>query len=252
MSVSGNLATEGRLQWIRRQLDEHGQIRIADAAVQLDVSEMTIRRDLQELEAQGVARRVRGGAVAVGPMAFADRHKSRARSKARIAAKLIDLVPATGAIGLDASSTLLRLATAIGNSRDLIVLTNGWETFHALQDKAGVTPMLTGGQLDSRTGSLVGPIAYRAAGSLLMSRLFISAAAVDVEFGPSEPCLEEAEVKRALAGVSGEVVLAVDSTKLASRSVARSMAWEDVDLLVTELEPDDSRLDDYRELAEIL
>ncbi len=252
MSVSGNLATEGRLLWIRQHLDEHGQIRIASAATELDVSEMTIRRDLQELEAQGVARRVRGGAVAVGPMAFADRHKSRARAKAKIAAKLIDLVPANGAIGIDASSTLLRLATAIDSRRDLIVLTNGWETFHALQGKAGVTPMLTGGELDARTGSLVGPIAYRAAGSLLMSRLFISAAAVDVEFGPSEPCLEEAEVKRALSGVAGEVVLAVDSTKLAGRSVARSMAWEDIDLLVTELDPDDARLDDYRGLAELL
>ena len=250
--MSGNLATESRLVWIRQRLDDHGQVRIAAAATELDVSEMTIRRDLQELEAQGVARRVRGGAVAVGPMAFADRHKSRARAKARIAAKLLDLVPATGAIGLDASSTLLRLATALGKSRDLIVLTNGWETFHALQGKPGVTPMLTGGELDPRTGSLVGPIAYRAAGSLLMSRLFISAAAVDVEFGPSEPCLEEAEVKRALAGVSGEVVLAVDSTKLKGRSIARSMAWDDVDILVTELEPHDSRLHEYRDLAEIL
>ncbi|MBA3655544.1 MAG: DeoR/GlpR transcriptional regulator [Actinobacteria bacterium] len=251
MSLSGNLATEHRLVWIRERLDNRGQVRIADAASHLDVSEMTIRRDLQELEAQGVARRVRGGAVAVGPLAFADRHKTRARAKAKIAAKLIEMVPSTGAVGIDASSTLLRLATSIENTRDLIVLTNGWETFHALQGKAGVTPMLTGGQLDSRTGSLVGPIAYRAAGSLLMSRLFISAAAVDLEFGPSEPCLEEAEVKRALAGVSSEVVLAVDSSKLAARSVARSMPWEDIDMIVTELDAADPRLDEYRDLVDI-
>lgn len=252
MSVSGNLATEQRLERIRRQLDDDGQVRIAEVAVELDVSEMTIRRDLQELEAQGVARRVRGGAVAVGPMAFADRHKSRARAKARISSKLLDLVPATGAIGIDASSTLLRLATAIDNGRDLTVLTNGWETFHALQAKAGVTGLLSGGELDTRTGSLVGPVACRAAGSLLLGRLFISAAAVDPDLGPSEPTLEEAEVKRAMAAVAGEVVLAVDATKLGARSVATSIAWDDIALLVTELDPDDARLDDYRDLAEIL
>lgn len=252
MSVSGNLATEHRLEWIRRHLDDHGQVRIADAATTLAVSEMTVRRDLQELEAQGLARRVRGGAVAVGPMAFADRHKSRPRAKARIAAKLMDLVPATGAIGIDASSTLVRLATAIESGRDLTVLTNGWETFRAMQGKAGVTPLLSGGELDARTGSLVGPVACRAAGSLLLSRLFISAAAVDPVLGPSEPCLEEADVKRSLAAVAAEVVLAVDSTKLGARSVATSLGWDDIGLIVTELDPDDARLADYRDLAEVI
>ena len=214
MNVSGNLATEHRLDWLRRQLEDRGQIHIAEAAAHLEVSDMTIRRDLQELEAHGLARRVRGGAVAVGPIAYADRYKNRARAKARISAKLLDLVPETGAIGIDASSTLQRLATAIDHGRDLMVLTNGPETFFALQHKPGVTALVTGGALDLRTGSLVGPVACRSASNLLLSRLFISAAAVDPAFGPSEPCLEEAEVKRAMSAVAGEVVLAVDSSKL--------------------------------------
>lgn len=251
MSLSGNLATEHRLRWIRDHLEEAGQVRIGQAATTLEVSEMTIRRDLQELEALGVVRRVRGGAVAVGPLAFADRHRSRARAKAKIAAKLLDTLPHSGAIGFDASSTLLRLATAVESGRDLIVLTNGWETFQALQGKPGVTAVLSGGQLDERTGSLVGPVAARSATSLLLTRLYISAAALHPEFGPSEPCIEEAEVKRALAAVAGDVVLAADSTKLTSRSVARSIDWTDIALLVTELEPSDPRLDDYRELVDI-
>ncbi|MEY2470562.1 MAG: hypothetical protein QOF21_3260 [Actinomycetota bacterium] len=251
MSLTGNLATEHRLRWIRDHLEESGQIRIATAATKLDVSEMTIRRDLQELEALGVARRVRGGAVAVGPLAFADRHRSRARAKAKIAAKLLDTIPHSGAIGLDASSTLLRLATAIESGRDLVAITNGWETFQALQGKPGVTAVLSGGQLDERTGSLVGPVASRSAGGLLLTRLYISAAAVHPDLGPSEPALEEADVKRSFAEVASEVVLAADSTKLGSRSVARSIDWTDIALLVTELEPKDRRLDDYRELVEI-
>jgi len=68
-----------------------------------------------------------------------------------------------GAIGIDASSTLQRLAGRLGAVRDLTVLTNGPETFRALQEHAGITALLTGGELDTRTGSLVGPLAARAA-----------------------------------------------------------------------------------------
>jgi DeoR family fructose operon transcriptional repressor len=249
MHISGNLATEERLGWIRQQLETEGSLRLAHAAEALNVSEMTIRRDLQELEALGVARRVRGGAVAVGPQAFADRHRSRAKAKSRIADKLLDLVPASGAVGLDASSTVLRLASRLTSGRDLTILTNGPEVFQALQNHPGVTGLLTGGALEPRTGSLVGPLACRAAASLLLQRLFLSAAAVDPVVGTSEACLEEAEVKRAMASVAGEVVLAVDATKLSGRSVAVGIPWEQVSILATELEPDDAKLDPYRDLV---
>lgn len=252
MDGTSNLASEERLGWIRSRLDGAGSVRIADAAADLGVSEMTIRRDLLELEAMGVARRVRGGAVAVGPVSFEDRHRSRARAKAKIAAKLRPMVPTSGAVGFDASSTVLRLASAIETVRDLVVVTNGPETFAALQDKPGLTPILTGGSLESRTGSLVGPLACRAAEHLLLNRLFVSGAALDAEVGTSETAIEEAEVKRAMARVAGEVVLAVDASKLDSRAIAPAIEWEQVGVLVTDLPPTDHRLDAYRELAEVL
>ena len=59
-------------------------------------------------------------------------------------------------MAFDASSTVMRAATALAGARDLAVLTNGPDTFQALQERPGLTPILTGGQLDTRTGSLVG------------------------------------------------------------------------------------------------
>jgi len=223
----------------------------ARAADDLGVSEMTVRRDLQELEARGSLRRVRGGALAVGPLPFADRHRSRAKAKARIATKLLDLVPATGAVALDASSTVMRLASTLVGPRDLVVLTNGPDTFRALQQKPGVTPLLTGGQLEPRTGSLVGPLACRAAAHLAVRRLFASAAALDVDIGPTEAGIEEAEVKRAFAASADEVVLAVDSSKLDTRAVAVGVEWDRIAVLVTELDPRDRRLRPYRALADV-
>ena len=92
--VQGTLASEERLQWLSEQLAEHGAVTIAEAAASLDVSEMTIRRALAELEERGTARRVRGGARALGPRRFEQRSHTATRAKAKIAAKLARLLPA--------------------------------------------------------------------------------------------------------------------------------------------------------------
>jgi DeoR family fructose operon transcriptional repressor len=251
VTLAGNFASEQRLEWIRRRLDESGNVVIHEAAVALDVSEMTIRRDLLDLESLGVVRRVRGGAVAVGPAAFAERHRLGARAKAKLATKLLPLVPDSGAIALDASSTLLRLANAIEGARDLTILTNGPETFEALQGKPGIRPILTGGELDPRTGSLVGPVAVRAAATFLLSTAFVSAAAVDVNVGASETALEDAEVKQVFAKVANTVVLATDHSKLDRRALAVGLQWEEIHQLVTDLEPSADQLREYRKVVAV-
>jgi DeoR family fructose operon transcriptional repressor len=252
MGMTGNLATEERIAWLRARLELDGRVRIADAATDLGVSDMTIRRDLQELEALGLARRVRGGAVAVGPLAALERSRSRSKAKARIASKLLPMIAEVGAIGMDASTTVGRVAAMIDFARDLTVVTNGMETFQTLHGRPGVTPLLTGGRLDARTGSLVGPLAVVAAGHLLLAGFLMSAAAVDPEVGPSEASIEDAEIKRSLAAVSDVVVLAVDSSKLGARAMAVSVGWEGIGTLVTDLDPGDARLDPYREHVAVL
>ncbi|HEX6487357.1 MAG TPA: DeoR/GlpR family DNA-binding transcription regulator [Candidatus Dormibacteraeota bacterium] len=246
------LATEERLTWLRQRLHERGRIAVGQAAGELRVSEMTVRRDLRTLEELGWARRVRGGALPVGPAQLSDRQRRRARAKGVIATKLAGLVPDLGAVALDASSTVLRLATALPPIRSLDVITNSLGTFESLQGQPGVRAMLTGGTRDARTGSLVGPLAVASARRLATARFFMSAAAVDQALGPCEASLEEVEVKLALAEVSAEVVLAVDSSKLNSRAVAPSLGWEQISLLVTELDPSDRRLEHYRQVVQVV
>ncbi len=250
--VQGTLASEERLRWLSERLAAEGSVTIAEAAETLAVSEMTIRRDLLALEERGTARRVRGGARAVGPQLFAERRHKAARAKARIVAKLAGLVPPEGAVAFDASSTVMRLTGVLAAARDLTVLTNGPDTFVALQGLAGVTPLLTGGRLEPRTGSLVGPLACRAAAQFTVGTFVASAAAVTAEVGALEMTLDEAEVKRSIAAGAERVVLAVDASKLGGRAVAAALTWDRVDLLVTELAPDDARLDPFRGLVELL
>ncbi len=243
---------EERLGEVRDLISEAGAVRIDELATVFGVSEMTIRRDLDELEALGVARRVRGGAVAVGPEPFAQRHRHNARAKAKVSEKLLTLLPASGTLAFDASTTIYRLAASIEGARDLVVVTNGLDTFNSLRGKPGVTATLTGGSEEPRTGSLVGPIAVRTAQEFLYDLLICSAAALEASVGSSEASLAESEVKRAFSQTSSRIIVAVDHSKLETRAQARMFELESVDLLVTDLEPDDRRLDAFRDEVELM
>jgi len=250
--VQGTLASEARHRWIAERLAAAGEVTIADAAAELGVSEMTIRRDLAELEHRGAARRVRGGAQAAGPQTFAARRHSAGRAKARIASKLAAFVPATGVVAFDASSTVMRLAAELAGARGLTILTNGPDTFNALQGMPGITPLLTGGQLDMRTGSLVGPLAGRSASQLTLQAFFASAAATDPRFGSLEETLDDADAKRSIAARAERVILAVDASKLGSRAAAVGLQWDQIDTLVTDLDPTHQALEPYRSLVNII
>lgn len=240
-----------RLDQIRAELEAEGHVRVAALAELLGVSEMTVRRDLDALADLGIAHRVRGGAVSIGPQTFADRFTQASRAKDAIADKLVELVDDGATIGLDASTTLQRLAARLGGVRSVTAVTNSLESFAALDRHLGVTALVTGGSLDPRTGSLVGPLAARAARDLVVGTLFVSAAGLDPALGTTESTLEEAEVKRALADVAGAVVVAVDSSKLEQHGAARCLTVDRIDVLVTELDPGDARLDPYRSLCEV-
>lgn len=242
---------EERIERVRGLVSEQGSVRIDELAQQFGVSEMTIRRDLDELETLGFAHRVRGGAIARGPEAWERRHQHNAKAKTVIAAKLVPMVPKAGAVAFDASTTLYRLATAVEVARDLTVVTNGWDTFHSMKTTPGVSAVLTGGVEEPRTGSLVGPMAVQAAGAFLYDTFFTSAAALDADFGSSESALDECAVKRVFRKNSQRVVLAVDHSKLGTRAQARLFDLADIDLLVTDLDPADEALDPFRNDVEI-
>jgi DeoR family fructose operon transcriptional repressor len=250
--VDSSVDAEVRRTAITRSVSPGQPLRIDELAELFAVSSMTIRRDLQELEARGILRRVRGGAVLRGPESFTERSRQASRAKERIATKLMTLLPRSGAIGLDASSTIHRLATHIDGEAELTVVTYGPETFQILRTKPGVRAYLTGGEQDSRTGALGGPIACLTIRQFMFSRVFLSASLLDPALGSSDDTIEEAEVKRVMADMAQHVVLAVDSSKLGGRTTARTLPLERIDLLVTELDPSHELLTPYRGHAELL
>ncbi|WP_382309184.1 hypothetical protein [Herbiconiux sp. UC225_62] len=115
----------------------------------------------------------------------------------------------------------------------------------------GTRAVLVGGELEPRTDSFVGPIACAAAAMLNYDRFFTSASAADLEHGTSETILEEAQVKREMVRAARETVLLINSAKLERRATAVAIPWEHISIVVTELDPADSRLDALRPLVEL-
>lgn len=252
MSMTSSVHGEQRRRILGEMLERDGSVTLVAAAGELGVSEMTIRRDLADLEVAGVARRVRGGATrVVGPRSFRDRSSERRAAKARIAQKAAALVPDSGAIAIDASTTAGALGSVLTKHPDLVVVTNSWDNFGTVR-RAGVKrAILTGGEADELTDSLVGPIACRAAASHGYRAVFAGANGLEAEFGASDVSLEEAQVKMEFARAADDVVLLADSSKVGGRDLARSFAWDEVSVLVTELDPSDERLADLRSRVEL-
>jgi DeoR/GlpR family transcriptional regulator of sugar metabolism len=252
MVTAGSVQAEGRRARILAMLAEEGAIQLDATAAALGVSPMTVRRDLDELEAAGLLRRVRGGAVLVtGPQPFSARRATHARAKDVIASKALAYVPADGSIAIDASTTTGTLAAQLRDHAGLTVVTNSYENFSAMRTTRGVRSILVGGEEEQTTGSLVGPLAYQSALSMYYRAFFTSAAAVDTE-GTSEVSLSESHAKQAFADRAERVVLCVDSSKLGKRSLATAFGFERIAVVITELDPDDPRLAEYRELAEFV
>jgi DeoR family fructose operon transcriptional repressor len=252
MATTGSAESEERRKQLLTQLEHENVIRLTEAAEQLGVSAMTIRRDLADLEAEGLLRRVRGGAISViGPRPFEERRSVRSRAKEIIADKALALVPRFGSIALDASTTVGTMAGKLGARSGLIVSTNSYPTYATLKGTVGVTPILIGGETEESTDTFVGPLAVQAAQSLRYIRFFSSASAVDATFGTTEVSLAEAQMKQAFAQVSKEIVLCVDSSKLAQEATAAALDLSKVAVLITELPPTDSRLADYRDRVEL-
>jgi DeoR/GlpR family transcriptional regulator of sugar metabolism len=246
VAVNSSLDAEARRRSLLEQLAIAGSLKLTETASACDVHPMTIRRDFDLFVARGLARRVRGGVIAVGGEDFEHRSHRNASAKRAIAVKLRDLLEPGAVIGLDSSTTIGVFAEAIHDVADLTVVTNGLRAFESLHGRAGVRAYLTGGEQEDENEALVGSLAEDAVSRFAIDVAFVSSMSLDPDFGTSEPTLAQVAFKRALVASARLIVVAVDVTKLATKSRFRSLPLTDRVVLVTELDSSDPRLDPYR------
>lgn len=250
MAVSGTFGSEARRDALVENLLANGSLELSSVATEWDVHPMTIRRDFDAFVTAGIARRVRGGIVAVGGDDFGPRSHRHAEAKRAICLKLRTLVESGATVGLDSSTTVFPLVEMLDGVVGVSVVTNGLTAFQALQGRDNVRAFLTGGEREDQNISLVGPLTVRSFQQFNLDVAFVSAMSIDADRGTSELTPEQVEVKEAMVAAADLAVLAIDSSKFGTRARSRSLPVGRFDVLVTDLEPSDPRLDPYRGIVD--
>jgi DeoR/GlpR family transcriptional regulator of sugar metabolism len=204
---------------ILAELRRTGAVRVSDLTELLDVSDMTIRRDLENLVATGIARKVHGGAVLAGQVAhepgFAVKSQLEQSAKHTIAARAASLIQPGAAIALSAGTTTWAMAPLIVTIPGLTVVTNSTTVADAiatLDPTNQVSVVLTGG-VRTPSAALVGPVADRAIATMHVDQLFLGVHGMDERIGFTTPNLAEAATNRALIACAREVIVLADSSK---------------------------------------
>ncbi|KUG58907.1 DeoR/GlpR family DNA-binding transcription regulator [Nesterenkonia jeotgali] len=250
------LAAQRRAEIVSR-LASAGAVNVTELAAQFEVSDMTIRRDLDHLAAQGLITKVHGGAVtSAAPEAparrtqepgFTAKSARQQAEKQAIAAEAAMLVQPGMSVGLSAGTTTWALAHRLVHVAGLTVVTNSpriAEIFHhgaeATRDAApgdtaaaGQTVILTGG-VRTPSDALVGPIANQALRSLHLDLIFLGAHGFAPEAGFTTPNLEEAETNRTWLGTAPRAVVLADHSKWDTTALGSFATLDQVQLLITD------------------
>ena len=226
-----------RRQRIRSIVDSRRAARLEELSAALGVSQATVRRDLDELAAEGKVRRVHGGAVAMDERP-SERHfdvkaVEAAEEKERIAARAIELLSPDDTVYLDSGSTVLAAARLLRGWDRLTVVTN---SLPAATELAGRGPrlILVGGEVRATSQALVGPLTHLLLDTLHVDRALIGTFALSLEEGLTTTDPAEAYTKELVIERAREVIVLADSRKVGTRSFVRAGRLEAIDILVTD------------------
>ena len=229
---TGKVLAETRRLEIVESLRSNGAVTVAEVEDRYEVSAMTARRDLDELERRGLVRRTHGGAVLPSTAAhedsFARRMNVSREEKERLAAAAVDMLSARETVFLDSSTTSYFVARRmIDEGLAATVLTNSLPVMELVFNEGQDIELIgIGGTLRRLTRSFVGPFAVRTVEGHFADRLFLSVKGLTETGMLTDADPLEAEVKRAMIAQAGESTLLVDRSKLIARglSVVASVA----------------------------
>lgn len=222
-------------------LINNGTTAVGDLAAALDISESTVRRDLERLRDGKHIARTYGGALAAQPFreySFTESSQRAARAKNAIAECALRQLPRAGTVFLDAGTTCAALARRIAadDQYRLTIVTRGLETTVALAEAPHIELILTGGTLRRMSHGMVGALTLLAVERLQFDACFLSADAISLERGIGEPTLEETRIKENIAARSAQVYVLADASKLSAPPPPAWTFLEDGWILISDLD----------------
>lgn len=249
---------QARLNTILEHLRKSGNVTVELLSEELGTSVVTIRRDLDQLEADGLLQRTHGGAVLLEPLfyepfkndkTFQAHLESYSEEKRRIGRAAAALIEKGDTIALTPGTTTLEVIRGLPLNQNITVVTNTVNVAMELSKRKDLDIFVTGGHLRGDWFSLVGPTAVDSLKQMLIHTLFIGADALDGQWGASCLSPEEANLNAAMVKLSRRRVAVVDSSKFSKVAGWRICETADLHTLITDTGATDKMIEPFQRLG---
>ena len=219
-------------------LREDGSAKVLNLAKIFKVTEVTIRQDLEKLEADGLITREHGGAyiknIQDQVQTFSLIHQENLDKKGLIADKCLEFIESGDTIILDSGTTTTEVAKKLKGMKDLTVITNALNIALMLGAEPGIEVIVTGGEFKPPTLSLTGQKAADFFKGLHVQKLFLATAGISLKAGLTYPSISDLVVKKAMIDAAEITYLVADSTKINKSAFASLGALSLIDYIITD------------------
>lgn len=238
MIVFMNMFPKQRQSYIADYIKKKVSVRVDELSSLLEVSEITIRRDLADLEKKGILERTHGGAVSTEllkqEVLYTEKFEIHADLKASIAEEADRLVEDGDTVLVNSGSTTLQVLMRLIKRKNLTIITNNAAVMR-LQDAVSAKVLVTGGELRQSSRTLVGSFAANNLRQINANKAIIGVDGLSVKSGLTSPVIEEAETTQVmLDSVQGQVILVADHSKIGRISNYKIAPLNTADTLVTD------------------
>lgn len=241
MAIAKNLVVQTlaeRHQHILDIIKKEGKVNVLDLCNDLNVSSVTIRKDLKLLEVKGLLFRTHGGATLSNPYT-ADRHvsekeKIKAKEKMEIGEAGAALIEPDDCIIIASGTTVLSLARSIKPQGRLTVITAALNVATELNQISDIEVLVLGGILRKSSSSGTGLYAEKMLEDFSCSKLFLGVDGIDIEFGLTTTHVMEAQLNRKMIQSAQKTIVLTDSSKFGKKGFGRICGLEEIDQIITD------------------
>lgn len=238
-NINYPLIAEERKSLLLQELDTFGFIHTNEFANKLNISPVTVRRDLAALESEGLCIRKRGGAVkgfvtVSTELPYDLKRNQFIQEKKRIGEMAAKHINSGSTIILDSGSTTYAVSMHLRTKTRLIVVTNDLQISVKLANFSSIQTICTGGLVRSNMFSLQGPGVVKFINDLTVDTCFLGADAIGSDLSVTNVTYEEAEIKRAMMQAAKKTILLADSSKFDRSGFTKVCMLSDIDLVITD------------------
>jgi DeoR/GlpR family transcriptional regulator of sugar metabolism len=245
------MVKEERLQIIINTLEKDSKVRLNELSALLNVSEDTVRRDIKELDMQGLLRAVRGGAISRSPIPqhYRDREKYNQQHKQAIANKALQFLKDGQVVFFDGGTSVVALAAALPKDLKITIITNSFPVANILEDHPSAEVIFAGGRLHKTAFTTMGQETIDTFKKVRADVCMLGICSLHHTMGITSIIYEDAQLNNIMINQAQKTIALSALEKINTVEPYYVCPVTDVDVIITEADPEDAALAPYKHLG---